>query len=531
MKKAHSIKWGALLLAVMMIVATLSACGKKAPTNSDPTSSMVPGDALGDVNSDVSDAPSDVEDDEVSSNVSNNAGANNSDGEYEIVDNAISAPEGTDKVEMTEEQRISILALKEPNIKEVKKDLKGREITVASFVEFTDDYDAWFGGMQSYYAAQVKQIEKDYNCKIVWKKLNGSNYGETVLAFVSGGIIPANIFYGWFPDLINARDPKDGSSSVFRDLRTVRNVNLAQNEWNQGTFLNTTFSGRIYGLSAGTMSAQVLFFNKTMAKKYNLGNLYDIVLKNQWTFDKFVSMCQEVYNKSNKTIYGCGLYYPSDLQDFVYANGTAPIVMSKGSAIFNGNDSKVLTALSLAQKTGVFNPKQDFKDSNGRAEFINGNVLFSVDHSGAQNMLSTQMTDDFGIIPLPKGPDTKEYIHMIKQTNYNWSLFKDDPNIEDSAAVMVALVNRCRMPISMYNEQQEGLLRDDESLDMLHYILGDQLKLVRIANVSSYSTAIEKILTAQQTPAQAMQAIQSPAKAEIDELYNKGGGKAPQKSE
>jgi len=120
---------------------------------------------------------------------------------------------------------------------------------------------------------------------------------------------------------------------------------------------------------------------------------------------------------------------------------------------------------------------------------------------------------------------------MIKQTSYNWSLFVDDPTIEDAAAVMVALADRCRLPIAEYDKQQAGLLRDEESLDMLHYVLGDQLRLVRIANVPTYSTAIEQILTGQQTPAQAMQAIQSPAKVEIDDMYNKGGGKAPQKSE
>jgi ABC-type glycerol-3-phosphate transport system substrate-binding protein len=228
---------------------------------------------------------------------------------------------------------------------------------------------------------------------------------------------------------------------------------------------------------------------------------------------------------------GIFLSYASDLQNFVYANDTAPIIMKKGKAVFNGTDSKVLSALSLAQKVGVFNPKQDFKNSNGRAEFIAGNVLFNIDHSSAQKMLSTHMTDDYGIIPLPMGPDTKQYIHMIKQTCYNWSLYKDDRDIEQAAAVMTALASRCRTPVDMFDDQQAGLLRDDESLDMLHYILGDQLKLVRIANVSSYSTAIEQILTGQQTPAQAMQAIQSPAKVEIDEMYNEGGGKAPQKSE
>ena len=524
MKTASITKWVALLLAIIMVTTVLSACGSNKPADSDPSSAPESSAPVNDESSDVTgDATTTTGEGVTTTTTSSAVSIVKPDDDYSIVDNTISAPEGTDKVEMTEEQRISILALTEPKINEVKLDLKGRVITVASFVEFTDDYDAWFGGMQDYYAAQVTQIEKDYNCTIEWKKLNGSNYGETVMAFVSAGIVPADIFYGWFPDLIN--------SGVFRDLRTVRNVNLAENEWNQGTFLNTTFNSKIYGLSAGTMNAQVLFFNKTMAEKYNLGNLYDIVLERKWTFDKFVSVCQEVYNKSNKSIFGCGLYYPSDLQNFVYANDTAPIVMSKGSAVFNGTDSKVLTALSLAQKTGVFNPKQDFKNSNGRAEFINGNVLFSVDHSSAQAMLSTQMNDDFGIIPLPMGPDTKEYIHMIKQTSYNWSLFVDDPKIEESAAVMVALADRCRMPIDMYNEQQEGLLRDSESLDMLHYILGDQLKLVRISNVSSYSTAVEQILTGQQTPAQAMQAIQNPAKVEIDEMYNKGGGKAPQKSE
>jgi len=527
MKKASVIKLLAVAFVVAMLVMTLPACGcsnTKDPTSSDSVST---GD-YSDVSTDLpmGDVSDEVPQDDAGATTTTkkkNQKTTTKKGEYEIVDNTISAPEGTDKVEMTEEQRISILALKDPKIKEVKMDLKGRKITVGSFIEFTDDYDAWLGGMQDYYAAQVKQIEKDYNCDIEFKKLNGSNYGETVMAFISAGIVPADIFYGWFPDLIN--------SGVFRDLRTVRNVNLAGNEWNQGAFLNTTFSGKIYGLSAGAMDAQVMFFNKTLAEKYGIGNLYDMVLDRKWTFDKFVKICQDVYNKSNKTIFGCGLYYASDLQNFVYANDTAPIIMKKGKAVFNGTDSKVLSALSLAQKVGVFNPKQDFKNSNGRAEFIAGNVLFNIDHSSAQKMLSTHMTDDYGIIPLPMGPDTKQYIHMIKQTCYNWSLYKDDPDIEQAAAVMTALAYRCRTPVDMFDEQQAGLLRDDESLDMLHYILGDQLKLVRIANVSSYSTAIEQILTGQQTPAQAMQAIQSPAKVEIDEMYNEGGGKAPQKSE
>ena len=85
-----------------------------------------------------------------------------------------------------------------------------------------------------------------------------------------------------------------------------------------------------------------------------------MVLKKEWTFDKFVSICQEVYNKSNHKIYGAATYYRSDINNFVLANNANAIAVKKGKAVYNGTDPNVLAALNLATLPGVFNPKADY---------------------------------------------------------------------------------------------------------------------------------------------------------------------------
>ncbi len=523
MQKQWLLRLSASLLALAVLSMSTVSCKKKPETESSSVNSS----SIAETSTEITSSEEITSPEGAGSTsvaINSDGTLNIDDNKYEIASNAISAPPGTDKIEISEKDRISILALKDPVIKEIPMNLKGKTITVNAFTEYSDQYNDWFAGMQSYYAAQLKSIEKDYNCTIKWVKVREDNYAETILTAISAGIQPANIFSGWMPDLINA--------GVFRDLRTVKNVDLAGNDWGAGYILNSTFNNKIYGVNAGPMGGQGIWFNKTLAKKYNLPDFYELVLTRQWTFDKFVNICQEIYNKSNHQIYGCGLYFKSDLQDFVLANGTAPIVLKKGKAVFNGTDSKVLNALSLVNKEGVFNPNQDYSGYSGRRDLIDGKVLFNVDHLSAQAMLTNAMTDDYGLLPFPMGPDTNEYVHMIKQAGAGvYSLYVDDPDIETSAAIMVAMANRIRMTNKQNDEYQRGILRDEESLQMYHYINGDQLKVVRLSNVPSYVTAINQIISGQQTPAQAMQAIINPATEEIEEMYNKGGGKAPQYSE
>ena len=429
---------------------------------------------------------------------------------------------------------------KDPVLKESVRDLKGKTI---KFATFWQDWDGTNRGIESIQqqelnAAAIKSIEADYNCKIEIVLMSSKTYLSDIATARSAGIVYANVF-----QLQKEMDPLYRSGSV-ADLSRVQSVGLTTNEWNPAITAMTTYKGKVFGLGVNQnrLMYDVVFFNKTMAQKYNLGNFYDLVRNNEWTHEKFLDLNEQVSKASNRKVFGTVGCYTCSLKDLIYSNKTLPILNKDGVVTFNGTSNDNLKMLNYIQefpKNGYYyNTAMNMYDhvadtvTASESAFEQGKSLFYITSAWMATNFSKKMKDEYGILPLPKGPDADSYINLITNSRY-MSLFDGDPDIEDSGAIMVALINRTNMKIADWEDSQLSTLCDEDSLEMLQtiqqspvVITGDQHMEdptdgpANNYDMDYWTNAINDILRGSKTPKQAMDAIVNPVQALLDDMFN-----------
>lgn len=396
-------------------------------------------------------------------------------------------------------------------------------------IKLADSY--WIGGEtataeRNECAKALEAIEKDYNCKIEVFAPNTSSINKDITANVAAGKVYANI--------INLQHE---FSEVFRsgniaDVSTIKNLGLNSNRWlSVGTDFNTV--NRVqYGVAflerqCQTINWNVLTYNKTLAESYGIEDLYQLVRDKKWTFDKFAEICQTVTAKSNGAVKGMINGYPC-FGFFLSANDVDYVVQKDGRYTYNGLSDKLLNALQFCQnfnKNGLLDMADFVGDDYGLKEsnvFMDRKVFFHLsDFWVVSEVFSSGMPDDYGVLPLPMGPDAQDYIGLATNCK-SFCFIKGDPDIEDAAAVLVAMANRTGITQEEWVKQQvENSLRDDESGEMLSLMLQNPVTTVYTDQLGSdWGTLLRTcIYDMSLTPRQAMEQAQQGAQSSIDEFF------------
>ena len=126
-------------------------------------------------------------------------------------------------------------------------------------------------------------------------------------------------------------------------------------------------------------------------------------------------------------------------------------------------------------KAGLLDMKDYVGNDYGLAEanvFMSRKTLFHMsDFWVVSQVFSSGMPDDYGVLPLPKGPDADKNVGVASNARY-FSFIKGDPDIEDAAAVLVAIANRNAITGKEWIDRQAvDNLRDDDSIEMLQIML------------------------------------------------------------
>ncbi|GHV15038.1 hypothetical protein FACS1894219_11660 [Clostridia bacterium] len=277
------------------------------------------------------------------------------------------------------------------------------------------------------------------------------------------------------------------AAGTFTDIRKIDNIDTTAPYWDQNANYGMSIGGRLFlalsDLSFSTAeSAYNIYFNKTLAQNYGLEDIYQIVLNNEWTFDKMDTLIRQGYSDLN----GNGV---SDEEDaFGYASGSAMnFLWSGGSHIMTKDENDIpvvdfLTERTIAIYAKAFaitnNPFTYSKDAewhvgestnifkSGRALFYSNQVIRLEEFR--------DVNFDFGIIPYPKWDSKQE----------NWYSY-----IDGGASMMAVPLNlphpdwtgmiiedmsfmAYRDILPTYYEVVLGvkLIRDDESVKMLDII-------------------------------------------------------------
>lgn len=330
-------------------------------------------------------------------------------------------------------------------------------------------------------------VEEKLNITISGTNVADANYTADLYNMVAAGE------YGM--DLMHA--PLRATSNIINqnsvyDVNTINSFDFSQPWWNQNCNQNMTIHDKLFTVASDAsffdkLSSIVVFYNQQLANNYDLGDLYSMVEKGEWTLDKAIELGASVTADIN----GDGKYDQNDSVGISCQNDGSYYLMhafgvqvsdidQNGELTFQLNSERAMNALTSVYELMGDSSKYFNRQTYGLTlvdainMFIEGRSLFMM--RPLQSLfLMRDMNTDFGIIPLPKYEETQatyySAVNTIAGTIGMIPRTAEDP--ERSAVVLSVLA--CESHYTVMNELYETvlgekLIRDSRSKDMLDIV-------------------------------------------------------------
>lgn len=235
--------------------------------------------------------------------------------------------------------------------------------------------------------------------------LNSVNAGddEFDLVFLPGGEIAASV-----------------SDGIYNELLGIDNVDWSKPWYDQSFISATSVSGKLFFMDSAisTQSANetsAIFCNKTLAEKYQLGDLYSLVRDGKWTMDKLY----DFYTLADSDLDGDGKINEETDQYGLGGNKGISYIFFKGMGgdfIRSEKDGLKLVfgeEVNISRMTDVltrFSPNTilfEKKNYANKKAFSDRRLLFFVYALGSINWMR-DLSFDFAILPIPKQNEEQE---------------------------------------------------------------------------------------------------------------------------
>lgn len=366
------------------------------------------------------------------------------------------------------------------NFKGDLNNMEGYEFVIGSI--WADTNTGWIASDKS--PAEIKklqplykEVEKQLNCKIVFKDFAVTTLLATIVkAYQSGDKFcdALELSPAYFYALVN--------NHFFVPLSDSPGLKIDDPKWEKSAKAFSTFNNKVYGVSWDSLqftapARQVVFYNKYLWETYGTGeNLYDCVRNNTWTFDKMESVMNTVVSKSNGSVTGMVAYdLPAAARMFGVANGGLFITEKNGTYTWTGTTNQIANGINFAHK--LFNKKLmvDRGDSDMISvvakDFMNDKIfMLPSDYYYATRFYAGSMTHDYGILPVPKGPDVgvnEPYKGIYSDSRFFCVL--DTADRDKACRILDVFADKTKKPSTSSWEMQamKADLRDTDSLEMV----------------------------------------------------------------
>ena len=242
--------------------------------------------------------------------------------------------------------------------------------------------------------------------------------------------------------------------------------------YNQDTFANTKWADKTYGFWFDPYYVgSVLQFNKGILERAGVDYPYDLVKEKKWTYDAWLDIMKKTADTATG-IQGFGMGQAVDAT-LMKGNDASIYAYKDGKWVENTADNKVINALTFLAECVT---KHKIMDANkGRdwtyipQQFASGKYVFRTVYSwdllGEQ---TSKMSDDYGVLPLPIGPDASEYVNVaceLKTLCIQKSVDK-----ERAVAIMEVITEALGYPLDLETSIEsyyQGKVKDKESLEVL----------------------------------------------------------------
>ncbi len=277
-----------------------------------------------------------------------------------------------------------------------------------------------------------KLLEQTYGVTILEMQVETGKHQTSVETEVLGG-------NGEFQAIISsvANSTSFSTNAYLRNLlaENIEHLDFTQSWWDNEMAEGMTIHDRLYFATGDLLTADndatfVLLFNKTIAEDNQLGDLYSLVENNEWTMQKFYDLSLASTEGGDKLSYdqdGIGFAYTNDAPYcFLFGGGITIVQKDETDTPVYSMDMERASNISDMGKN-LFNTSHALclNDAVDEANTIMqiGQTAFGENHAmflGEVMQSVTRMRSydvDFGILPFPKydaGQDS--YYSMMHTT-------------------------------------------------------------------------------------------------------------------
>lgn len=355
--------------------------------------------------------------------------------------------------------------------------------------------------------ARNSAVEERYNVKIALTEV--ADVAPTVRKFTQAGDDEQDIVC----PVVNSSFSLAQTNCLY-DLNKLPHLDMTKSWWDNALYDQLSLAGKIY-ISSGDISMEdeefntCIIFNKQLIQNYSLGNPYQMIEENKWTFDSFYALGTGITsdlngdgNLDHNDMYGFGNDY-TGAQFWYFYGGENIAVLKDGVpeiALFGTRQTAVMDSL-----IEIFNDKQfmiwvsQMKGiANGWDEvnnmLIDNRLLFRL--ANIYNIKQFRnMIDDFGLLPGPKFDESQEnYCHLMSthaQLGISVPITQND--LPRTGMLLEALAYESEgIAKAHYDVTLTGkFARDEESLVSLEIIFNS--KVYDIGMVFGWGSLVEVI--------------------------------------
>lgn len=239
-----------------------------------------------------------------------------------------------------------------------------------------------------------------------------------------------------------------------------------------------------------------MFFNKALASSWDLGNLYELAINGEWTFDRFVSIVKDIYTdldgdgaKSRGDFFGAVQADHSNVNQWLWAFDNPTVSKNEeGVPTISVKTDKINNIINALYEycfntPGVYyeiNRENPGAGSNVSDMFLNKQSIF---HIGSMNSVTSErfrdFEDDYGILPIPKWDENQaNYTNMTYGGHSVLAVPKTCPDTEFVGVTVEALsAESYKTVIPTFYEiaLKTRYLRDNESKEVLDLIIDSRV--------------------------------------------------------
>ncbi|MBR7071285.1 MAG: extracellular solute-binding protein [Clostridia bacterium] len=366
-------------------------------------------------------------------------------------------------------------------------DLEGYNFVIAEACYYSSDdrpnMEAGASELSDAILARNKAIEKKFNCTISYEYYDPTSFYDEMYPIIMSGEKVADIM-----DVTLFTYGKLSVGEYLYDMATLPHVDFKQDHWLK-LYDDTVAlpTGERFGGSAAFANPSThgfgLYFNKRLISELGLEDPYKLLEENKWDWEHFATLVNGAMKDSNSDatfddndIWSITGGLDGGITAFYLANGLNMFdIDDNGFVRYAMTDENVIPTLTKLKS--MFSAPGAYYYGGGDSSlctdmFINGQITFYINLTTRGQALR-EMKDDFGFVPIPMGPDVKQYYSAIDHNTPIVCVPSSIDNPEATGLILEALAATSYSELDVWQDEIAALYyRDDESAEVLgKYIL------------------------------------------------------------